>query len=300
MQALIIAILAALFIAVTLLPLNKMFQKRYLHKLLILLKEKNISPNDNKKTFIQKFSLYGYKTFKLLKIKLKEERYNRYKNKTIIAGMSDDLTVEAFYGTKILAVIIALTYFLLIFIAKPTFMSLAILFIGPLLAFSYPDALINSRIKKRQWEIQVELPAILNTLVIVTDAGLNLFEAIRRVCEIRNGTLVYELKKVLDEINMGILQKDALIHLSERCQINEITVFVFTITQSIEKGAEGVTLALKEQAREVWEKRKNKARELGEKASLRLFMPMLLLAFPCLLIFLLGPALLSLLSFFKR
>lgn len=281
------------------LPLDKIVVSRNLHKLILFLNERDdYKVNSNIKSFKERFFSFSEMIYKKFNIKIRNEKYEVYKSKLILAGLNEKINVECFFGTKIVASIVSFLYFGLLAITNDSIMMYILIIVGGALAFYFPDNMLNIRIKKRQIELQRQLPSTLKTLAITTEAGLNFWEAIKKVCEVKRGILVDELKKTLDEVNMGVLQKDALMKLSERCKVTEITIFTFTIIQSLEKGAAGVTKALNEQATEVWEVRKNKAKEMGQKASIKLFLSMFAFVFPCLLIFLLGPAIMSVMKFF--
>jgi tight adherence protein C len=263
--------------------------------------ERNYKVNKTKeKALIDKILKISERLYKILNIKLSKAEYVKYKNRLILSGLNNKVTVEQFIGMKILASIIAGTYFLLVFACNPNMLNFLLLVFGNVMCYFILDSLLSIKINKRKQEIEREIPNILNSLAIVTDSGLGLMEAIKMVCEVKKGTLVDELKKVVEEINMGILQSEALLHFSDRCEVNEITVFVFTLIQSFEKGASGVTLALNEQAKEVWENRKNKSKELGQKATIKLFISMMIFVFPCLLIFILGPAIIEIFKMLNK
>lgn len=301
MEELSIAIFMFLIISIIFLPFEKIFPRKDLHKLIVLLNQKSYTVEKKKdNSLFDKILYLSSRIYKRLNIKLESSKYELHKNKLILAGLSERVSPEQFVGMKILGVISGFSYFFLMFLLKPELINIFMLIFGCMLFYLLPDSMINIKIKKRKIKLEQELPNVLNSMAIVTDAGLNLNEAIKMICEVKKGVLVNELKKVMEEINMGIMQKEALMHLSDRCQVNEITLFTFTLIQSIEKGASGVTLVLNEQAKEVWQKRKNKSKEIGQKATIKLFMSMLLLVFPCLMVFLLGPAIISIIQFFNK
>lgn len=298
MEVIIISILVFILIFISVLPIDEIAHRKNLHKLILFLDKQEDNSNISKKTLKEKFIILSEKIYAKTNIKISQEKYEKYERKLILSNLNNELNVETILGMKILSSIAMFCYFMLLASVGFSPIMFFISIIGVILGFYCPDSIINIRIKKRQLELQNQLPSILKTLAITTEAGLNFWEAIKEVCDVKNGVLVYELKNMLDEINMGILQKDALIKLSERCKVTEITIFVFTIIQSLEKGSAGITKALNEQADEVWSIRKNKAKELGQKASIKLFFSMLIFVFPSLLIFLLGPAILSILRLF--
>jgi tight adherence protein C len=232
-----------------------------------------------------------------LRIKNDQKTLEKYREKAALAGLGKQIQPESILGAKyLLAVAGIVTGLILATNSRDSLIAVVLLTGMSVMGFTLPDIILRDRILKKKWRIETELPYVLNTLSIMTEAGASLTEAMRRICIMKEGILINELKLVNDELEIGILQKEALLNMSGRCQVNEVTRFVFALVQSIEKGSTGISDILKEQALEDWQKRKNKAKELGEKASMKLFLPMLLLVFPCLLIFLAGPAVMSIMK----
>lgn len=299
MEPLFISIGISVILAIIVMPLERIVYSRNFHKLIAFLNEREYIQNYKKESVKKRFFKAGEKIYRKANIKISEEKYQIYKRKLILSGLNEELSVEGIIGAKLLSSICAFLYFGLLSVINGSTSVYLLMIVGVLLSYYITDNMINIKIKRRQLQLEKELPSTLKTLAITTEAGLSFWEAIKKVCEVKNGVLIDELKKTLDEVKMGVLQKDALMKLSERCKVTEITIFVFTIIQSLEKGSAGVTKALNEQASEVWLIRKNKAKEMGQKASVKLFFSMLFFVFPSLLIFLLGPAIISIMKLFS-
>jgi tight adherence protein C len=187
---------------------------------------------------------------------------------------------------------ISFGYFILLLIIKPSMPSI---FIGVgviYLAFILPDEWIKRRARRRKAAIARELPVVLNTLAIVTEAGLNLIPAIQEVCLRERGALINELNITLQEIAMGQAQGVAFVAMAKRCGQPELAQFVSILVQGLEKGSSGVVKILKGQARECWLNRRKHAEELAQKASFKLFLPLLIFFFPAMAMLVLGPAVL--------
>lgn len=298
-MSLVIATLLFFLLIIIILPINILIPTKRLHKLIILLNAKSFEEKNNW-TFIDSIFAFSERVYKSSKLKLRNETNDKYWKRLIIAGLNDRVSVECLFGLKLISAAGTILIIIFALFFNPSLITFTALFIAPVIAYFCPDNILYGRGKKRQTQMKMELPDVLNTLAIITDSGLSFSEALKKICEIKKGTLIKEIRKMQDEIDIGELQKNALHKMAERCQVEEISVFVFTLVQSVEKGTSGVTTVLKDQAKELWDKRKNKARELGEKASMKLFLPMLLLVFPCFLIFIIGPALISLLEYFSR
>ncbi len=173
--------------------------------------------------------------------------------------------------------------------------ALAFAFIGAWL----PHQWLMVRVRTRQTAIQRELPQMLISLAVTTDAGLSFLQALQEVANRREGVLAAELRSVVQAMSLGMPQREALEQMALRLRVQELTLFVSVLVQTMEKGASGLSQLLREQAEEAWQKRKSKARELGEKASVKLFLPLILLTLPAMMIFLITPAFFSIIRFFS-
>ncbi|MDR6551567.1 type II secretion system F family protein [Paenibacillus qinlingensis] len=226
-------------------------------------------------------------------------RWDPYRNKLATLYVNKEVTVEQFIALKILAACLVFLYMLLLNVFQPSPFLFLLGMLLTLISYYIPDQLLNIQIKKRKWEIYRDIPSILLSLAVTTDAGLSLNQALEEICSVKTGALTEELRKTLQQISVGIPQKEAFEGLATRVRIDEITMFVSVLTQTLEKGSSGITHVLREQANESWAKRKGIAKELAGKASIKLFLPMIGLVLPALMIFLIVPAVFSILKFFK-
>lgn len=233
----------------------------------------------------------------ILNIRLSIEKSEEMATKLQLGGQEDKFRVEDFITLKVLSALFFLLYFLFLGFAgdQPLFIYLAvfIMFIG----FLIPDQWLKSKINKRKLQIRKELPYMLNAIAVMSEAGLNLMPAMKEVASKQDGELSKELKKVTRDVSVGESQVRALERMGERCQVDEVNRFISALSQNIERGASGITKVLRDQAKEVWEARKKNAQQLGEQASMKLFLPLLLFALPATAIFILGPALISIIDF---
>lgn len=224
--------------------------------------------------------------------------WSRYRNLIKIANIEQLFDIRRFVALKILTVLAIALYFFLLnlrqFSVELTLVGVLTAFIG----FFLPDQWLGIRIKQRKFEIQRQIPSIMLSLAITTDAGLSLLQALEEVCERKKGELSSEFRKTLDEITIGIPQREAFENMIRRVLIDELTIIISTIIQTLEKGSAGMTHVLREQANQSWQKRKSRARELGEKASIKLFLPLIAFILPALMIFIVSPAVFSIIQFF--
>ncbi len=157
------------------------------------------------------------------------------------------------------------------------------------LGFNVPQLLLNSRITRRQDGVRKALPDALDLLTICVEAGLGFDGAMAKVNEKWDNELSLSFGRVLREIQLGKLRRDALKDMSERVDIPELTSFVAAIVQSEQLGV-SMAKVLRIQADQMRIRRRQAAEEKAQQAPIKMLFPMGLLIFPSLLIILLGPA----------
>lgn len=158
-------------------------------------------------------------------------------------------------------------------------------------AFGYtlPDLLLWSRGKERQGIIQKELPDTMDQLTISVEAGLGFDAAMTRVASTGQGPLAEELRRMLGEIKVGVPRREALRHLLDRTDVQELRHFVLALQQAEEYGLP-VARVLRVQAGELRVKRRQRAEEQAMKIPVKIVFPLVLCIFPALFVVLLGPA----------
>lgn len=157
-------------------------------------------------------------------------------------------------------------------------------------AFQGPDLEIARKANARRMATQKDLPFFLFTLAILTEAGLHLLPALDQYCRQARSTLADELKTALAEIQLGQPPVLAFLNLAQQLDVRDFTLFVGALVQTMEKGTDGLSLTLRSQAEAAWDKRRRTAQELGAKASVKLFLPLILFVLPAILAIAAGPA----------
>lgn len=167
-------------------------------------------------------------------------------------------------------------------------------------AYRGPDLEIARLAQARRIAVQRDLPSFLFTMAVLTEAGLQLLPALDHYCRQARSTLATELKAALAAIQLGQSPALAFLNLAQQLDVRDFTLFVSALVQTMEKGTDGLSATLRAQAETAWEKRRRLAQELGAKASIKLFMPLLLFVLPAILAIAAGPALYSFATQFLR
>jgi tight adherence protein C len=157
------------------------------------------------------------------------------------------------------------------------------------LGFLIPELMVRSKISRRQTEIQKALPDALDLLVICVEAGLGFDMAMGKVYEKWDNDLAVAFGRVLREIQLGKLRRDALRDMANRMNVPDVTSFTAAIIQADQLGV-SMGRILRVQSDQMRVKRRQRAQEKAHQAPVKMMIPMVFLIFPSIWIVLLGPS----------
>ena len=166
---------------------------------------------------------------------------------------------------------------------------LLIVFVFTILGYFFPDLWIRSKINSRQKQVRKAMPDALDLLTICVEAGLGFDAAMSKVNEKWDNELSLAFGRVIREIQLGKLRRDALRNMSERLGLPEMTSFVAAVIQSEMLGV-SMAKVLRIQSDQMRMRRRQHAEEEAHKAPIKMIFPMGIFIFPALMIVLLTPA----------
>jgi tight adherence protein C len=170
------------------------------------------------------------------------------------------------------------------------------------IGFYLPRLILHSRIANRQQRITWALADALDLLVIAVEAGLGLNAALNRIGEelrLTHPDMHYELELVNLEIRVGRSREDALRNLAERTGVDDIRSFVALLIQADRYGS-SIGKAIRIFADSLRTKRRQRAEQASQKATLKLILPLTGLLFPVIILVILAPAVLNLIDLFAQ
>ncbi|HEY4584604.1 MAG TPA: type II secretion system F family protein [Acidimicrobiia bacterium] len=208
----------------------------------------------------------------------------------VLAGNPGNLDAPSFVVIKMLTSLAGLVAAFFLVEYGSDGLQRTFLFVMPIvLGFFGPDAWLRRRIDERSHTMLRALPDVLDLLVISVEAGLGFDSALSRVVATVPGPLSEEFFRMLQETRVGVSRRDAMRHLMDRTDLDELRSFMLAMIQA---EAFGVTIArvLRVQADEMRVKRRQRAQEKAFAAPVKLVFPLVFCIFPALFIVLLGPA----------
>ncbi|MGC1676726.1 MAG: type II secretion system F family protein [Candidatus Binataceae bacterium] len=166
---------------------------------------------------------------------------------------------------------------------------------GAAIGIFVPSYYIGRRARARQNNIARQLSDVLDLLVVCVEAGLGLYEAIRIVgteCERQGQEIGTELSLVASDISAGASLGGALRALAERTAVDDIKPLAATLIQSEQLGAQ-IGPALKASSDALRTRRRLRAEEQAQKASIKILFPLVLFILPAMIAVIVGPAMIS-------
>ncbi len=158
-----------------------------------------------------------------------------------------------------------------------------------LIGFAFPNLWLSGRISARQKAVFRAMPDALDLLTISVEAGLGFDAAMAKVHEKWINELALEFGRVIQEIRLGKLRRDALRDMADRLGVSEMSSFVAAVIQSEQLGV-SMAKVLRIQSDQMRVRRRQMAEEEAHKAPIKMVFPIALLIFPSIMIILLGPA----------
>ncbi len=214
-----------------------------------------------------------------------------------LSGKAGWIDAPLFYSMRIVVGVVFAVLCLAVF-GLPTVVHqdilMTILFsgIGGGLGYVFPDLWLTQEIKKRQLEIRKAMPDALDLLTICVEAGLGFDAAMSNVAKKWENQLSLAFARVIREIQLGKVRRDALKSMAERIDLAEMTSFVAAIIQSEQLGV-SMAKVLRIQAEQMRMKRRQYAEELAHQAPVKMLLPMIGFIFPSIFIVLLTPAIIT-------
>lgn len=212
-------------------------------------------------------------------------------------GRQGGLSPRDYLGLKLLsAIVIPLLVYLLLG-RSSNLQTFALAAYAAVIAWRLPDMQLERIIRQRHALLEKSFPDALDLLTVSVEAGLGFDGAVAKVAEKSEGPVAEEFKRLLQEMRMGKLRKDALRDFSLRCGVEDIMIFTSTVIQAEQLGL-NISGTLKTQAEQMRRKRRQRAEEKAMKVPVKMLIPMVIFIFPTIFIVLLGPAIIQIIENF--
>jgi tight adherence protein C len=220
----------------------------------------------------------------------------KWRRQIISAGLEDELDAEDLLAFKTHLGFVVPIFLLIYFLVSGTAISwflIAFMMVG---GFFYPSFWVSGTRSKRQFEIRLQLPFVIDLLTLSTEAGLDFIGALQKVVEkTRPGPLVQEIERMLQQIQLGTTRADSLRDFGWRVDLQEISSLVAVLVTADQMGSP-LGAVLRVQSDLIRTQRFTNAEKKGAAASQKLLFPLIFFIMPAVFIMIFGPVILGFLG----
>lgn len=136
--------------------------------------------------------------------------------------------------------------------------------------------------KRRREELERDYPEIISKLQLYLGAGLSMRSAFSRIAgdfarqkqQGRSNAAGEEVQLCVQQMSRGVSEAEAYEAFGIRCAVPAYRGLSLLLVQNLKKGGAGLMEILEREVQEAFETRKRSARSEGEKASVKLLLPM--------------------------
>ena len=160
------------------------------------------------------------------------------------------------------------------------------------LFFILPYLKIIEEYKKIIRDITKQLPNLCDLLSIMLVSGIDFHNSVIKISDIVDGILSNELKEILKKVNLGIDIRTAFEDMAKKYNIEQLNLFIRTITSSLESGL-GISESLDTISNQLKIEDAAIARKQAHEAPVKMLIPMTFLILPTIFILLFAPMILS-------
>ncbi|MBI2027075.1 MAG: type II secretion system F family protein [Deltaproteobacteria bacterium] len=211
------------------------------------------------------------------------------KRMIISAGMEEEVSPDEFFSFRIILVGILTSMAAFVSVAYNVGSPFVLSLLFGLMGFVFPYMWLRDRRKRRHEDIRRTLPFVVDLLTLATEAGLDFMGSIGRVVEkAKPGPLIEELRRVLQQIQLGTSRADSLRNMSWRIQMSEVSSFIAVLVSADQMGAP-IGAVLRAQADQIRTDRFVRAEKEGAKAAQKILIPLLVLILPAIFLVIFGP-----------
>jgi tight adherence protein C len=165
---------------------------------------------------------------------------------------------------------------------------LVMLVLGVLIGWFGIDLMLARQHAQRRRSILRDLPTVMDLLVLSLEAGMGLDRAMRTVIRDYSSALSEELRRVMNDVDLGIGRAQAFERMALRGGIDDLRSVSRAIVQSEELGVSLVGV-MQTQAREVRLSRRRAAEAEALRAPIKMLIPLVVFILPTLFMLLVGP-----------
>ena len=218
------------------------------------------------------------------------EEQEQETQKLLLAAGAWNTSPATFMGYRVLASVAAGAAFVWL-TASGGSSPMVVMAGGPyaaLMAWVAPGFVLKRRAGARLERIELELPELIDLLVVTLEAGLGFTASLQRAGERMQGPLGDEIRLTLREHNLGLALDGALRKMLDRCEAPAVRAFVRAVTQGEALGI-SIGQVMRDLAGDLRNRRRQIVQEKAQRAPIKLLFPLAFLILPVIFVVVLFP-----------
>jgi|SRR5215211_1011671 len=161
---------------------------------------------------------------------------------------------------------------------------------GTGLGWLVPMFVVKSRARNRIERVELELPELIDLLVVTLEAGLGFNAALGRAAERMRGPLGQEIRLALKEQSLGLSLDQSLKNMLGRCDAPAVRAFSRAVAQGEAMGI-SIGQVMRDLAGDLRTRRRQIVQEKAQKAPIKMLFPLAFLILPAIFVVVLFPGL---------
>lgn len=145
------------------------------------------------------------------------------------------------------------------------------------LAVSYSMTCMQEDLNQRTLECESQLPEVVSTMAILVNSGMVLRDVWHLIGQNGKGEIHQQMRKTSDDMSNGMAEEEAFSLFGKSINSTEIKKFTSALIQSMDKGGAELGLFLLQQSSELWNFKRQRMLQRGEKAATKLLLPIVLI-----------------------
>lgn len=136
---------------------------------------------------------------------------------------------------------------------------------------------MKNALGKRTEECEAQLAEIVSTMAVLVNSGMVLREAWNMVADSGTGAFHALMRKAGENMKNGYSDADAIFLFGRESNSTEVRKFTSALLQSMEKGGAELSGFLAHQSSELWNAKRQRMLQEGEKGAAKLLLPIMLI-----------------------
>lgn len=215
-----------------------------------------------------------------------------------MAGIHMSVSSFQFVKTAFMLITIVISVGLTAVLLSVSNYAMFIALIGCALGVMGPNLYLNSKKKKHQLAIKLQLADTLDLMSVCMEAGLSFDASLVKISERMEGPLIDELLTVFRQIQLGKNRNDALRDLSNATEVPELKTFVSAVIQANQLGIP-ITNVLAAQSEQLRMLKREEIKTAAAKVPTKMTIPTVICILPAIVCIIIGPVVLQVMDQFK-